>query len=60
MSCLKKASGTSLVVQWFGFHTATVGDIGSIPGQGTKILHATWHSQKCNNNNIKKAGATHC
>ena len=59
MSCLKKASGTSLVIQWLGFHTATIGDTGSIPGQGTNILHATWSSQKRNNNNIKKAGATH-
>ena len=25
---------------------STAGGTGSIPGQGTKIPHATWHSQK--------------
>ena len=25
-----------------GFHAPTAGSLGSIPGQGTKILHATW------------------
>jgi len=29
--------GTSLVVQWLGFHTLTVRGKDSIPGQGTKI-----------------------
>ena len=41
--------GTSLVVQWLGFHASTAGmvrDTGLIPGQGTKISHATWHGQK--------------
>ena len=33
--------GTSLVVQWLGVHASTTGGTGSIPGQGTKILHAT-------------------
>ena len=36
--------GTSLVVQWLGFCAPTAGDTGSIPGRGTKILHAVWHS----------------
>ena len=34
--------GISLLVQ--GLHTA--GSMGSIPGQGTKILHATWRKKK--------------
>ena len=32
--------GTSLVVQWLRLHASTAGDTGSIPGGGTKILHA--------------------
>ena len=32
--------GTSLVVQWPKLHTRNAGDLGSIPGQGTKLLHA--------------------
>ena len=33
--------GTSLAVQWSRLHTSTAGGTGLIPGQGTKILHAT-------------------
>ena len=32
--------------QWLKLHTSTAGGTGSIPGQGTKILQAMWHSQK--------------
>ena len=39
-------SGASLVVQWLRLRTSTAGGTGSIPGQGTKIPHAVWHSQK--------------
>ena len=28
-----------MVVQWLGLHVSTVMGRGSIPGQGTKILH---------------------
>ena len=39
--------GTSLVVQWLRFCTSTAGVAGSIPGQGTKILHASvWPKKK--------------
>ena len=38
------------MVQWLGLHGSNVGGTGSIPGQGTKMLHATWDSQ---NNNKK-------
>ena len=31
---------TSLAVQWLRLHASTAGGTGSIPGQGTKILHA--------------------
>ena len=34
-----------LVVQWLGFHAFTAKGMGSISGQGTKILKATRHSQ---------------
>ena len=33
---------TPLVVQWLKLHSPNAGDTGSIPGQGTKIPHATW------------------
>ena len=42
---LKMYPGTSLAVQWLTFHASTAGDMGSIPGQGTKIPHALWHGQ---------------
>ena len=29
-----------------GLHAASAGGTGSVPGQGTKIPHATWHGQK--------------
>ena len=38
--------GTSLAVQWFRFHAPNAGDMGSIPGWGTKIQYATQHGQK--------------
>ena len=34
------------MVQWLRLHASTAGDTGLIPGQGTKIPHAVWHSQK--------------
>ena len=38
----KKWAGTSLVVQWLRIHLAMKGrDMGSIPGQGTKISYAS-------------------
>ena len=38
--------GTSLVVQWLRLCTPNAGRVGSIPGRGTKIPHASWHCQK--------------
>ena len=35
-----------LVVQWLGFSTFTTKGLGSIPGQGTNIPHATCYGQK--------------
>ena len=32
---------TSLVVQWLKLHTFRAGSTGSIPGEGTKIPHAS-------------------
>ena len=37
---------TSLAVQWLRLHAPNAEGMGSIPGRGTKILHATWHNQK--------------
>ena len=33
--------GTSLAVQWLRLCASTAGGMGSIPGQGPKILHAS-------------------
>ena len=33
---------TSLSVQWLRFHVSHAGGMGSVPGQGAKIPHATW------------------
>ena len=38
--------GLPLVVQWLRLHTSNAGGTGSIPGQGTKIVHAAQHGQK--------------
>ena len=38
--------GSSLAVQWLRLRASTAGGAGLIPGQGTKIPHAVWHSQK--------------
>ena len=34
------------MVQWLRLRASTEGGAGWIPGQGTKISQATWHSQK--------------
>ena len=41
-------SGNSLAVQWLEHLLSMAGGTSSIPGQGTKISHATWHPQKRN------------
>ena len=40
------AIGTSLMVQWLRLQAANAGGMGLIPGQGTKIPHATGWGQK--------------
>ena len=42
-------SGTSLVVQLLRLHASTAGGVGLVAGLGTKILHATQHSQEKRN-----------
>ena len=32
------------MAQWLGPCTSTAGGVGSIPGQGTKVLHGVWHA----------------
>ena len=41
-----KNVGNSQAVQWLGLHASTLGGIGSIPGQGTKIPQAMQCGQK--------------
>ena len=50
--CSQQNQGTSLVVQWLRPHTPNAGDLGSIPGQGTrshmlqlKILHTAINNE---------------
>ena len=50
-------SRVSLLVQWLRRHTSTSGGMGLIPGQGTKILHATQHGQQ--NLKQKQEGGLH-
>ena len=38
--------GSSLAVQWLRLHTSTAEGTGSIPGQGTRIPHASWLGKK--------------
>ena len=43
--------GASLVVQQLRPYTSPTGDMGLIPGQGTKILHAAWQWLKTKTKN---------
>ena len=45
ISIFKSLRGTFLVVQWLRFQVSTAGDAGLIPSWGTKIPHASHHSQ---------------
>ena len=42
----ENSAGTSLVVQWLRLRAPTAGGTGSIPGRGTKILHARGVAKK--------------
>ena len=42
------------MVQWLRLHASTARGLGSITGQGTKILQALWHGKKKNNKVFKK------
>ena len=44
--CKNMIIRTSLVVEWLRLCPSTAGGMGLVPGRGTKILHATWCSQK--------------
>ena len=37
---------TNMAIQWLRLHVAPAGGACSIPGWGTRILHATWCSQR--------------
>ena len=42
------AGRASLIVPWLRLQASTPGSMGSVPGQGTKIPHDTWHTPKIN------------
>ena len=56
----KPIKGTSLVVQWLRLCASTAGGMGSIPGQGIKILHGLWCSQKTNQQTKKPRNNAIC
>ena len=41
-----KGLGASMAVWWLRLHSFTVEGMGLNPGQGTKILHATWQKER--------------
>ena len=43
---LSPKSRNSLMGQWLGLHAFTAERLSSIPGQGTKIQHATHYNQE--------------
>ena len=47
-------AGNSLAVQWLGLCTFTAEGLGSIPGQGTKILQAVQCGKKKKKKKQKK------
>ena len=53
-------TGNSLAVQGLGLGAFTAVGPGSIPGQGTKIPQATWHSQKNFFNKIRLKKKNKC
>ena len=42
----KVLQGASLAVQWLGLHVSNTEHAGTVPGLGTKILHASRHGQE--------------
>ena len=44
-------AGSSLVVQCLGLCTSTAGDMGPIPGWGTKVPHTMWRGERMNQQN---------
>ena len=50
-------------VQWLRLYASTAGGAGSVPGQGTKILHAAQRGQKKDRRgkvNLDEEVVTHC
>ena len=55
MAIIKKATGTSLVVQWLRLHAANAGGPGSVPAQETRFLMPQQKSKnKTQHNQINK------
>ena len=46
-----KNLGNSVMVQWLGLHASSADSLGSIPGQGTRILQTMQCGFKQTNNN---------
>ena len=49
-----------MAVQWLGLRALTVKDLGSIPVQGTKILHAARCSQKKKKKKLSLGNVSGC
>ena len=56
---LSTLKNKNMAVQWARLHAPNTEGTGSIPGQGTKILHATWCSQKWKQTNKQIWKALH-
>ena len=57
----EKTLGTSLTVQWLGLRASTAGGVGSIPGWGTRIPHATWCGRRKEKGHLYGAAReSHC
>ena len=54
----KLTTGNSLAVHWLGLWASTAGGPGLIPGQGTKVLQATWRGRKKKKRKKKKKKLT--
>ena len=46
LSKTEAVRGTFLMVQWLTLHASNARGADSLPGWGTKILHAMWHGQE--------------
>ena len=48
------------MVQWLGCRTSTAEAMGSVPGEGIKIIHATWPKTKQAKANLSQRKSESC